>query len=90
MMAAVVAAPGHNRVLTLMPEFVRVQDDPGDKRSIQHRKQDCEIIAAERWLVKWGARMARPCPVYLGDALHATHPFCRHALDAGADILFVV
>lgn len=90
MLAAVVVAPGHNRVLPLMPEFVRVQDDPGDKRSVEHRKQDCEINAAKRWLVKWGARMARYRPVYLGDALYATHPFCRHVLAAGADFLFVV
>ena len=90
MLAAVVVAPGHNRVLPLMPEFVRTQDDPGDKRSVQRRKQDCEINAAKRWLTKWGARMARYRPVYLGDALYATHPFCQHVLGADADFLFVV
>ncbi len=88
MVAAVVVAPGHNRVVPLMPEFVRTQDDPGDQHSVRRRKQDCEINAAKRWLTKWGARMARYRPVYLGDALYATHPFCQQVLHAGADFLF--
>ncbi len=90
MVAAVVVAPGHSRVVPLMPEFVRTQDDPGDQHSVRRRKQDCEINAAKRWLTKWGARMARYRPVYLGDALYATHPFCQQVLHAGADFLFVV
>lgn len=89
MLAAVVVAPGHNRVLPLMPEFVRTQDDPGDQRSVQRRKQDCESNAAKRWLAKWGTRMDRYHTVYLWDALYATHPFCQHVLDAGAEFLFV-
>ena len=59
-------------------------------RSQHDRKQDCEINAAKRWLMKWGERMSRYRPVYLGEALYATHPFCQHVLDTGANVLFVV
>ncbi len=52
MVAAVEVAPGHNRVVPLMPEFVCTQDDPGDQHSVRPRKQDCEINAAKRWLTK--------------------------------------
>ncbi len=34
--------------------------------------------------------MARYRPVYVGDALYATHPFCQQVRNAGADFLFVV
>jgi len=41
-MAATLVAPGHSRVVPLEPEFVVPQDG--------HDKQDCESMAARRWL----------------------------------------
>ncbi len=90
MLAAVIVAPGHNRALPLMPEFVRPQDDPGEQGSRQSRKQDCELNAAKRWFACWHEQLRGLRPVYLGDALYSKHPFCRQILDAGADFLFVV
>ena len=90
MLAGVIVAPGHNRALPLMPEFVRPQDDPGEQCSREDRKQDCELNAAKRWLARWHQPLRDLRPVYLGDALYSKHPFCRQILDAGADFLFVV
>ncbi len=49
----------HNRVVPLQPEFVVPQDG--------HDKQDCESMAARRWLAAHGLRYAKLDPVYLGD-----------------------
>jgi hypothetical protein len=43
MVAATLVAPGHNQVVPLEPEFVVPQDG--------HDKQDCESMAARRWLL---------------------------------------
>ena len=40
MLSATVVAPGHNRVVPLMPEFIATQDGA--------EKQDCERNAAQR------------------------------------------
>ncbi|MDE0101446.1 MAG: ISNCY family transposase [Bryobacterales bacterium] len=90
MLAAVIVAPGHNRALPLMPEFVRPQDDLGEQCSREDRKQDCELNAAKRWFASRHESLRDLRPVYLGDALYSKHPFCRQILDAGADFLFVV
>ena len=44
-------APGHNRVVPLQPEFIVPQDG--------HDKQDCETVAARRWLAAHGPEYAR-------------------------------
>ena len=90
MLAAVVCAPGVDRILPLPPEFVQPQDDPGEDRPADQRKQDCETNAAKRWFRKWHDQLRSFRPIYLGDALYATHPFCRMLPDAGADFIFVV
>jgi hypothetical protein len=51
-------APGHNRVVPLQPEFIVPQD--------RHDKQDCETLAARRWLAAHGPQYARLDPVYFG------------------------
>ena len=81
LLAATMVAPGHNRVLPLMPEFITPQDGAA--------KQDCERNAAKRWLERHGARMRVLRPVYLGDALFSSQPMCAAVLDQGADYLFV-
>jgi hypothetical protein len=74
-LSATVVAPGHNRVLSLPPEFVAPQDGS--------EKQDCESRAARRWLAAHGPRYASLRPVYLGDDLFSRQPLCQavHAVD---------
>src|ERR1700722_10603337 len=59
-------APGHSKVVPLMPEFVATQDGA--------EKQDCERNAVKRWFAKHGARLAPLRPIFLGDDLFACHP----------------
>ena len=44
----VIVASGNPRVIPLEPEFITPQDG--------HEKQDCENVAAKRWLSDYGAR----------------------------------
>ena len=81
MLAATLVAPGHNRVVPLIPEFILPQDG--------HEKQDCESRAARRWLAAHGARYAPLDPVFLGDDLFSRQPICEAVLAAGGHFLFV-
>ena len=81
LLAATLVAPGHQRVLPLLPEFVAPQDGCN--------KQDCESRAARRWLAKHGADYAGLNPVYLGDDLFSRQPICTAVRDAGGHFLFV-
>lgn len=81
MLAATIVAPGHNRVLPLMPEFIAPRDGAG--------KQDCERSAAKRWLAGPGGRVAHLRPVYLGDDLFCCQPLAEAVLATGADFIFV-
>jgi hypothetical protein len=81
LLAAILVAPGHNRVLPLMPEFITPQDGA--------EKQDCERNAAKRWLQQHGGRMRQLRPVYLDDALFSSQPMCAEVLAQGGDFLFV-
>jgi hypothetical protein len=81
LLAATVVAPGHNRTLSLMPEFIVTADGSA--------KQDCERNAAKRWLRAHGERMRGLRPVYLGDALFSSQPMCEAVLAQGGDFLFV-
>ena len=74
-------APGHNRVVPLQPEFIVPQDG--------HDKQDCETVAARRWLAAHGPEYARFDPVYLGDDLYARQPICQAVRAMGGHFLFV-
>jgi hypothetical protein len=80
MLAAVVVAPGHSRVVPLMPEFIAPQDGA--------EKQDCERVAVKRWFGKHHARLAPLRPVYLGDDLFACQPVAKMVTDAGGDFIF--
>jgi len=80
MLAAVVVAPGHSRVVPLMPEFIAPQDGA--------EKQDCERNAVKRWFGKHHARLEPLRPVYLGDDLFACHPVAKMVVDAGGDFIF--
>ena len=81
LLAVTLVAPGHNRVLPLMPEFIAPRDGA--------EKQDCERNAAKRWMERHGGRMSALRPVYLGDALFSSQPMCETVLAQGGDFLFV-
>jgi hypothetical protein len=81
MLSATIVAPGHNRVVPLMPEFITPQDG--------HDKQDSERAAARRWLSAHHARVKALRPLYLGDDLFACHPLASAILETGADFLLV-
>jgi len=74
-------APGHARVVPLEPEFIVPQDG--------HDKQDCETMAARRWLARHGRGYARLGAVFLGDDLFSRQPVCEAVLAAGGHFLFV-
>jgi hypothetical protein len=79
MLAATIVAPGHARVIPLMPEFI-VKPDGAEK-------QDCERNAAKRWLAAHAQRMAPLNPIYLGDDLFACQPIAEAIISGGADFL---
>jgi hypothetical protein len=81
MVAAIMVAPDHTRVVPLEPEFIVPQDG--------HEKQDCESRAVRRWLEAHGPRHARLKPVYLGDDLLSRQPICEAVLAVGGHFLFV-
>ena len=89
LLSATVVAPGHSKVVPLMPEFVVSQDGA--------EKQDCELSvnlrfirdnAVKRWFDSHHARIAPLRPIYLGDDLFACHPVCKMVTDAGDDFIF--
>ncbi len=80
LLSATVVAPGHAKVVPLMPEFVAPQDGA--------EKQDCERNAVKRWFDKHGARLAPLRPIYLGDDLFACQSVAKRVTDAAADFLF--
>ncbi len=81
MLAATLVAPGHEKVIPLEPEFIVPQDGA--------EKQDCENMAAKRWLATNGQRYAALEAVYLGDDLFSRQPLCQAVLDAGGHFIFV-
>ncbi len=81
MLAATLVAPGHERVIPLEPEFIVPQDGA--------EKQDCETMAAKRWLAAHGRRYTALDPVFLGDDLFSRQPLCQAVLDAGRHFIFV-
>jgi hypothetical protein len=80
MLAATVVAPGHSKIVPLMPEFIAPQDGA--------EKQDCERNAVKRWFGKHHARLASLRPVFLGDDLFACQPTAAMVKDNGGDFIF--
>src|SRR5271165_2595617 len=80
MLAAIVVAPGHSKVVPLSPEFIVKQDGA--------EKQDCERNAVKRWHEKHGARLKPLRPVYLGDDLFACQSVVKRLIETGDDFIF--
>ncbi len=80
LLSATVVAPGHSKVVPLMPEFIVTQDGA--------EKQDCERNAVKRWFDSHHARLAPLRPIFLGDDLFACHSVAKMVADAGDDFIF--
>jgi hypothetical protein len=80
LLAATVVAPGHSKVVPLMPEFIVKQDGA--------EKQDCERNAVKRWHEKHGARLKPLRPVYLADDLFACQSVVERLIAGGDDFIF--
>jgi hypothetical protein len=61
--------PGQPQVLALPPEFIVPQDGS--------EKQDCERVAAKRWLSQYHEHFDDYSVTYLGDDLYANQPLCQ-------------
>jgi hypothetical protein len=61
--------PGQAQVLPLPPEFIVPQDGS--------EKQDCERVAAKRWLLQHHQHFEGYSVTYLGDDLYANQPLCQ-------------
>lgn len=77
----VIVAPGRSQVISLVPEYIVPQDG--------HDKQDCERMAAKRW-VKQQARLFKPySATLLGDDLYCNQPLCQLILAQKFNFIFV-
>jgi len=61
--------PGQSQVLPLPPEFIVPQDGS--------EKQDCERVAAKRWLAQHHGHFSDHSVTFLGDDLYANQPLCQ-------------
>lgn len=77
----VLVCPGRAEVIALPPEFIMPQDG--------HDKQDCERVAAKRWLDKHAKRVAPYGVTLLGDDLYSNQPLCKVVLENGFNFVFV-
>lgn len=77
----VLVTPESNRVITLDPEFIVPQDG--------HDKQDCEQVAARRWIERNAPLFADGKATVLGDDLYCTQPFCELLLKQGFNFVLV-
>jgi hypothetical protein len=60
---------GQVQVLPLPPEFITPQDGS--------EKQDCERVAAKRWLAQHHKHFDDYSITYLGDDMYANQPLCQ-------------
>jgi hypothetical protein len=79
----VIVKPEVNRVISLVPEFITVDDGTS--------KQDCENKAAKRWMEMIGTRYLSEnyTVVLLGDDLYSRQPVCEHAITLGYSFIYV-
>ena len=80
LMAAAVK-PGCAQVIPLTPEFIVPQDG--------HKKQDCEPVAAKRWINSVAGPYSPLGITLLGDDIYATNPMIEHVVDQELDYIFV-
>jgi len=64
----VIVCPEQIQVISLAPEFITPQDG--------HKKQDCEVAAAKRWIKNHGQEFTGQLITLLGDDLYSHQPMC--------------
>jgi hypothetical protein len=77
----VIVAPGHEQVISLAPEFISPQDGLD--------KQECEIVAAKRWVMRHADLFEPGSITLLGDHLYSRQPMCELAEQQGFHYIFV-
>lgn len=76
-----VVTPEHSQVIPLEPEYILPQEG--------HKRQDCELVAAQRWINSMGPRYGPLAITLLGDALYAVQPLIELVVRQEMDYLFV-
>jgi len=77
----VVVCPGKSEVIPLPPEYIIPQDG--------HKKQDCENMAAKRWLKKYGSDYSQLKTTILGDDLYSRQPVIEEITNQGFHYILV-
>ncbi len=77
----VIVAPNQEQVVSLDPEFISPQDG--------HDKQDCEVAAAKRWIMRHTHLFDAGGVTLLGDDLYSRHPMCELAVEQAFHYIFV-
>jgi hypothetical protein len=77
----VIVAPGRSQVLSLAPEYIVPQDG--------HDKQDCERVAAKRWLKHQAGQFKPYSATLLGDDLYSNQPLCQLILEQKFNFILV-
>lgn len=76
----VIVVPSKPEVIALAPELITPQDGA--------EKQDCEINAAKRWLVKHAKGFDGQPLTLLGDDLYSHQPMCETTIAGGNNFIF--
>ena len=77
----VIVAPGRSDVISLAPEYIVPQDG--------HDKQDCERMAAKRWVKRQAKQFKAYGVTLLGDDLYSNQPLCQLVLAHKCNFVFV-
>jgi hypothetical protein len=77
----VIVAPGRSQVISLVPEYIVPQDG--------HDKQDCERMAAKRWVKQQASQFKPESVTLLGDDLYSNQPLCQLILSHKFNFIFV-
>jgi hypothetical protein len=79
-LAGTLVRPGKTEVLPVMGELIRNGDGEG--------KQDCELNAMKRWIIKHASEYKWLKPTLLGDDLFSNYPVCKLVLEHGLSFIF--
>ena len=78
--AGAIVKPGCTKVLPVAAEIIRNTDGT--------EKQDCELVAAKRWLDAHSEEYNWLKPTLLGDNLYSNRPFCEKVIEKGWSFIF--
>ncbi len=77
----VIVTPKLSEVITLAPEYIVPQDG--------QEKQDCERMAAKRWVKRQASQFKGGKTTLLGDDLYSNQPLCHLILAQNLNFIFV-